>query len=55
MEDRVKDKIRHLKLEIDAIKYTNNMNNLELTNYDVQRMLILKSKIQVLNEILIVN
>jgi len=52
MKKHIEEKITHLRAEIKAIDYTSSVDNLIMTEYDNQRILELKSKIQVLNEII---
>lgn len=49
----IQEKIKSLKLELDSITYTSNRLNLKITDFEEKRMLELRSKIQVLNEIII--
>lgn len=49
----IKSKLNHLKTELKAIDYTNNIDNLTLHKYDDKRRFEIIVKIQLLNELLI--
>ena len=53
MEELIKQKIKVLKLEVDGIDKTKKENNLTLNDHDVYRKMVIISKIQLLNELLI--
>lgn len=49
----LKDKIKKLRNEIQSIDYSSSNCNLKITKFEKNRILELRSKIQVLNEIII--
>ena len=49
----IKNKINSLRDEISAMDYTQSMNNLKQTKYEKKTVLAIRSKIQVLNEVII--
>jgi hypothetical protein len=49
----LKEKVKKLRREIQSIDYTSSDCNLKLTKFEKNRILEIRSKIQVLNEILI--
>jgi len=48
----IEKRIAILRGEINAIDYTSSMNNLIITKFEKKRILELRSKIQILNDIL---
>jgi len=52
MIKHIQEKIEALRSEIKAIDYTSNANNLKVDEYQELRLHELKSKIQVLNEVI---
>ena len=51
--DFMQRKINSLRDEISALDYTQNINNLKQTKYQKKTVLAIRSKIQVLNEVII--
>ena len=51
--DFIQRKINSLRDEISALDYTQNINNLKQTKYQKKTVLAIRSKIQVLNEVII--
>ena len=49
----IQEKIKSLRNEITAMDLTSSLSNLKITKYDKNRVMCLKAKIQVLNEIII--
>ena len=49
----IQQKKQSLKNELEALDYTNNIDNLTIPNYEEKRRLAIVSKIQVLNELVI--
>ncbi|MFK7049906.1 hypothetical protein V3Q77_08390 [Flavobacterium davisii] len=49
----LKDKIKTLRNEIQSIDYSSSDCNLKITKFEQNRILELRSKIQVLNQIII--
>lgn len=49
----LKDKIKKLRTEIQSIDHSSSDCNLKITKFEQNRILELRSKIQVLNEIII--
>ena len=55
MIEAINLKLHHLKTELKAIDYTNNIDNLTLNKYDSRRRFEIIVKIQLLNELLILS
>ena len=53
IRDFMQRKINSLRDEISALDYTQNINNLKQTKYQKKTVLAIRSKIQVLNEVII--